>query len=465
MVMGTEYGNTQNRVADFFFTLGVTPTRSTFAGNVAAVRANPSLMTGFDGYYPGVTQYWTKASPFGATLGQVAAAQIVVSASIVSALDNTSLTQWLFNRLGGATATPGEVTSRLGGYSGAEQRGAAVSFLTANYQNIGTLNAALSAAQEAYQYQLRATAVRFLLGGPWQATGTAGTSSSPQTRLAGLEISSQFGLLSFIERLLADTAVVLVSPGSAAATSSAALGGGITNVSVTTNGTNYSASPLVTFEAPRFSTALATPNLGTNGTVTSVTLGNPTNGFYTNIPTVTIGINGGGTPATAVAELGTGAAAGRVTNIRVTAPGSGFSAGLAWVRVASPAPWQATSGSVGLSNGRITNITLAEQGTGYNTTNPSVLVGAPQSLPATTNVPVSFSARRFTNSPLVNVSSFQLLVNGNPVATNTNTVSPAFTLTPTNTGTNALTNRISVRAMNGDFVVGESPWTQLIVAP
>ena len=133
--------------------------------------------------------------------------------------------------------------------------------------------------------------------------------------------------------------------------------------------------------------------------------------------------------------------------------------------VASPAPWQATSGSVGLSNGRITNITVAEAGTGYRTTNPAVSVGAPQALPATNNTTVSFSARRFTNTPLVNVSSFQLLVNGKPVATNSDTTAPAFTLTPTNGGTSSITNRISVRAMNGSFTVGESAWTDIIVAP
>ena len=465
MLMGAEYTNAQNRVADFFFTLGVSPTRANFAANVSAVRANTTLMTGFDGYEP--AQFWATPPPFGATFGQVSAAQSIVTGSLVGGLNASDLTQWMWLRLGGATANdPNTVVSRLGAYP-TQQQGAVVSFLTANYANIAPVGsvAALSAAEQAYQYQLRATAVRFLLGGPWQATGSTGTIQAPLSRLAQLEISSELGLLSFIERLLADAAVVLVAPGSASATASAILGGSVTNVVVTTNGTNYSADPSVTFEAPRFTTALATPNLGTNGSIASISLSNNTNGHYTNAPAVTIGINGSGALATAVAEMGSGATAGRVTNVRVTVPGSGYTAALAWVRLASPAPWQATAGNVGLSNSRITNIAIQYAGTGYRTTNPAVLVGAPQSLHAATNVPVSFSARRFTNAPLVNVSSFQLLVNGRPVATNSNAVTPAFTLTPTNTSTNTITNRISVRAMNGEFVLGESAWTYLIVAP
>lgn len=458
MLMGSEYANVQNRVADFFFTLGVAPTRASFAGSVATTRANTSLMTGFDDYYPGVSQFWASPPPFGATFGQVSAAQSVVASSLVKALDNTSLTQWMFNRLGGATASPSEVTSRLVAYSGAEQRGAAVSFLTANYENIGGLSPSLASAQQGYQYQLRATAARFLLGGPWQATGSTGTVLAPVSRLSHLEVSTPLGLLSFIERLVGDTEVVLVAPGSASATASAILGGSVTNVVVTTNGSNYTTPPSVIFEAPRFTTALATPNLGVNGAVTSVSLSNSINGYYLSAPAVSLGINGSGALATAMAEVGTGATAGRVTNIRVTAMGSGYASGLAWVRVDSPAPWQASSGSVGLSNGQITSVSVAEGGMGYPTTNPAVLVGAPQALQGSTNAAVNFSARRFTNASLVNVSSFQLLVNGRPMATNANVSSPAFTLTPV-----IGTNRISVRAMNGNFVVGESDWTELVV--
>lgn len=458
MLMGSEYANVQNRVADFFFTLGVAPTRASFAGSVATTRSNTSLMTGFDDYYPGVSQFWASPPPFGATFGQVSAAQSVVASSLVKALDNTSLTQWMFNRLGGATASPSEVTSRLVAYSGAEQRGAAVSFLTANYENIGGLSPSLASAQQGYQYQLRATAVRFLLGGPWQATGSTGTVLAPVSRLSHLEVSTPLGLLSFIERLVGDTEVVLVAPGSASATASAILGGSVTNVVVTPNGSNYTTPPSVVFEAPRFTTALATPNLGANGAVTSVTLSNSTNGHYLSAPAVSLGINGSGALATAMAEVGTGATAGRVTNIRVTAPGSGYTSGLAWVRVDSPSPWQASSGSVGLSNGQITSVSVAEGGMGYPTTNPAVLVGAPQALQGSTNAAVNFSARRFTNASLVNVSSFQLLVNGRPVATNANVSAPAFTFTPV-----IGTNRISVRAMNGNFVVGESDWTELVV--
>jgi len=155
-------------------------------------------------------------------------------------------------------------------------------------------------------------------------------------------------------------------PGSGA-TATATVSGVVTGVTITTPGSGYTSAPTVTFSAPtnsgttatgtangtqgdvvvelftaggnnpaaeRFIT-LATQNVASDGTlgdptfsvpfVTRVTITNGGSG-YTAAPTVTFGAptTSGGTTATGVAVLGSGATANQVVGITITNEGSGY---------------------------------------------------------------------------------------------------------------------------------------------
>jgi hypothetical protein len=225
--------------------------------------------------------------------------------------------------------------------------------------------------------------------------------------------------------------------------------------------------PDVVIGAPQPVTARATAAIS-GGAVIDVPVANiSNNGFYSSPPSVTIGAPTGfnGTNAQAVAQLGSGITAGRVTNIAITRAGSGYQSA-PYVIIAPPVTIQAAALVTGISGaGAVTNFTVTDSGAGYRTNAPGVLIGAPPSLTVPTNAPVSLSARSLTNTPLVGVSAFHLLLNNRPVATNTavnnSPANESFSfISPTNIGTNT----ISVRSVNAQgLILGQSPWTTMIV--
>jgi hypothetical protein len=399
----------------------------------------------------------------------VNAAQTVYGELISPPLDYNT---WLFNRL--AEGVDGSLSNLQAGLnSGAyanRTQGAALAFLTANFQNFNSRSPSQAAAQLGYQYQLRATAVRFLLGGSWSATSAPGASTPPLSRLARLEVSTYDGLLSWVERILADTSVVLVAPGSASLTAAAdAKGGAVTNVPVTAAGNGYSQAsvPAVVVAAPLATTVTANAAINGNGVVTNITPINLlTNGYYRTLPIVTVG------PPTALITNRTTAIAtaqtnssGRVTNIVVNSGGLGY-ASAPWVKIAPPDSAQAVVDAyISSSNTVEFAEVLPDGGAGYTTNSPQVLIDGPNTITQRTNTAVSLSAGALTNGPLVRVSSYQLLLNNKPVATNNATSINAqvgsFNFT---TPTNKSTNTLSVRSLNAQgMIISQSPWTTLIL--
>ena len=469
LLLGSVYANVQSRVADFFFTLGVTPSRGQFASCVAQVKADTSLMTGFNDYWPPASQWSPQQPPFGATFGQVNAAQTVYGELISPPLDYNT---WLFNRL--AEGVDGSLSNLQAGLnSGAyanRTQGAALAFLTANFQNFNSRSPSQAAAQLGYQYQLRATAVRFLLGGSWLATSAPGASTPPLSRLARLEVSTYDSLLSWVERILADTSVVLVAPGSASLTAAAdAKGGAVTNVPVTAAGNGYSQAsvPAVVVAAPLATTVTANAAINGSGVVTNITPINlQTNGYYRTLPIVTVGpptaLQTNRTTATATAQTNS---SGRVTNIVVNSGGLGY-ASAPWVKIAPPDSAQAVVDAyISSSNTVEFAEVLPDGGVGYITNSPQVIIDGPNTITQRTNTAVSLSAGALTNAPLLRVTSYQLLLNNKPVATNNATSINAqvgsFNFT---TPTNKSTNTLSVRSLNAQgMIISQSPWTTLIL--
>ena len=140
--------------------------------------------------------------------------------------------------------------------------------------------------------------------------------------------------------------------------------GVVTSVTITNPGINYTLPPTITFQA-HTAAALGTP-LYVNGVITSIPVTSGGDGYLV-APTVTI-IGGGGSGATAVANIANGA----VTSITITAGGNGYTS--APTVTLSPLPVGATAGAATLSpTGQITTIPVANGGTGY-TTAPLVVI-------------------------------------------------------------------------------------------
>lgn len=117
--------------------------------------------------------------------------------------------------------------------------------------------------------------------------------------------------------------VVRVEEGETDAETLANILGGVNAVTGQYEGVHafVAAKSVVGFQ-PRILLAPGFTHNRTSGGVTAITVGTQGSG-YTSAPTVAI-TGGGGTGATAVAVLGTGANAGKVVSVTVTNPGSGY---------------------------------------------------------------------------------------------------------------------------------------------
>ena len=106
--------------------------------------------------------------------------------------------------------------------------------------------------------------------------------------------------------------------GGSGAAATAVLTNGVGSISVTTGGTGYSSAPTVTLSAPQTAGGIQATATATvaSGAITGFTVTNPGSG-YTSAPTVTI--TGAGTGG-----VGTAVLAGRVGSLTITNPGSGY---------------------------------------------------------------------------------------------------------------------------------------------
>jgi hypothetical protein len=152
--------------------------------------------------------------PFGATLGEAAAAQAIInSVAFLNAWPMTPpdqfpidpaltggtirdssnlefLNSFMYPRMGGQVGNPFPVLAMMDTFTPpANAQGSAVAFLTAMYANVGLLNGEVASKQIAYQYQLWATSFQWLQDGLWV------TPTQPM-------VTNEEELLAFVQTLL-----------------------------------------------------------------------------------------------------------------------------------------------------------------------------------------------------------------------------------------------------------------------
>jgi len=169
--------------------------------------------------------------------------------------------------------------------------------------------------------------------------------------------------------------------------------GSINQITVPLSGSGYTSAPTVTISAPTGNTATATTTIGSilSPTGTVLALGGVINLFpvlsgsgytSTSLPTVTISAPPvGGTQASAIAVLGTGAQAGQVIGYTIINAGSGYFSPPT-VTVSPPPTTAATAVAVlgsGLTTGQVVSYIITFAGSGY-TSPPSISVSSPPNL-------------------------------------------------------------------------------------
>lgn len=222
--------------------------------------------------------------------------------------------------------------------------------------------------------------------------------------------------------------VTITGGGGSGATAIAVLGTGaqqgqVVGYTVTNPGSGYTTTPTVTV-APIQVNATASGTV-TAGLITSITPSILGSG-YTSTPTVTI-TGGGGTGATAVSILGTGAQQGQVVGYTVTNPGSGYtttptitvgsSASIygsnltVWSGVATPSfRTKAIAGVPTILNGQVLAIPLTTQGIGYTSSPVVNIIGGGGTgatavanlIPASANASVAAPGITATANAIVN---------------------------------------------------------------
>ncbi|MEI7852465.1 MAG: VCBS repeat-containing protein [Planctomycetota bacterium] len=231
---------------------------------------------------------------------------------------------------------------------------------------------------------------------PLTATATA--------TIAGGQLSG-INPVSFGGGYVSAPAVTITGGGGTGATAIAVLGltsntaGQVVSYIVTNPGSGYSTSPSVTIDAPTFSvvTKIVSSYSGSGyASAPKVNIGNPApvataiatisnvNGVsgvstvvpvfsganFTSAPFVSI-TGGGGTGASAIAQLGTGAKAGQIVGYQVTNPGSGYIT----VPTVTVSENSATAIAT-VSAGTVSKISPVVLGNGYTST-PNVTVSSP----------------------------------------------------------------------------------------
>jgi hypothetical protein len=185
LVTTQEYTNLQNRLFDFLYRLGTPPLEYTYPALLSAIRSNLTLLpaTAVD------ASVTNPPTPYGATEGQATAAQQIVSSPAFNAAfpgiansSNQSFVTWFRGRMalfGGVnhTWTDTPVWNTLMPASTAPQ-GAAVAFMTAYYAAKNSSNA--YGPSSPYQFQLKATALRWLFTGVWNAPSTLSVTTQAQ---------------------------------------------------------------------------------------------------------------------------------------------------------------------------------------------------------------------------------------------------------------------------------------------
>lgn len=176
LVAETEYNDLQNTLFGYYYRLNTTPSSTTYLRNLNAMETDVAPLPA--GSQPSAAN-GTIASPYGATDGDASAAQFIIGSAdfatanpgVQTMTDNAYLT-WYYNRWGGQLGNPIALATAMTAYAPlAENKGYATALISALYY--------AARDQTAFNYQLKATSLRWLFTGVWSApTSPAVTTQS-----------------------------------------------------------------------------------------------------------------------------------------------------------------------------------------------------------------------------------------------------------------------------------------------
>jgi hypothetical protein len=192
LVAETEYNNLQNTLFGYYYRLNTAPSSTTYLRNLNAMEAALAPLPA--GGQP-LAANGTIASPYGATDGDATAAQLIIDSAAfatanpgVQTMANNSYLTWYYNRWGGQLGNPIDLATAMTTYTPlAESKGYSTALISALYY--------AARDQTAFNYQLKATSLRWLFTGVWSApTAPAVTTQAQFEAFVGNLVDSSLGV-------------------------------------------------------------------------------------------------------------------------------------------------------------------------------------------------------------------------------------------------------------------------------
>ena len=177
LVAETEYSDLQNTLFGYYYRLNTAPSSTTYLRNLNAMETTVTPLP--EGGQP-LAANGSIASPYGATAGEASAAQFIIGSADfatanpgVQTMTNNSFLIWYYNRWGGQLGNPIALATAMTAYTPlTENKGYATALISALYY--------AARDQTAFNYQLKATSLRWLFTGVWSAPTTPAVTTQAQ---------------------------------------------------------------------------------------------------------------------------------------------------------------------------------------------------------------------------------------------------------------------------------------------
>ena len=192
LVSQTEYNTLQNTLFGYYYRLNTAPSSTTYLRNLNAMEADTTALP--PGGQPAASN-GTIPSPYGATVGDATAAQFIIDSAAfatanpgVQTMANTQFLVWYYARWGEQLGLPTELANAMTAYTPqAEKQGYATALISALFY--------AGRDQTAFNYQLKATSLRWLFTGVWSApTAPAVTTQAQFEAFVGNLVDSSLGV-------------------------------------------------------------------------------------------------------------------------------------------------------------------------------------------------------------------------------------------------------------------------------
>lgn len=166
LVSEIEYNKLQNTLFGYYYRLNTAPSTTTYLRNLNAMETNTTALP--DAGQPAAAN-GTVPSPYGATVGDAAAAQYIIDSAAfatanpgVQTMQNSQFLSWYYARWGEQLGLPIQLAEAMNAYlPSAERKGFATALISALFY--------VGRDQTAFDYQLKATSLLWLFTGTWIA--------------------------------------------------------------------------------------------------------------------------------------------------------------------------------------------------------------------------------------------------------------------------------------------------------